>query len=76
VNPQPPRSSGVFKPTGHTVIAFPFAGQAQTAAQRLQTIGGDAEARQHVTDEEVPGHQGACPLQTGPGSAASIWRIE
>ncbi len=53
MDPETPRSFGVFKPTGHVVISFPTAGQADTAAQQLQGIGVDADAVQRYTDTEM-----------------------
>lgn len=53
VEPQHPRSFGVFKPTGHVVISFPSAEQAGLAMQRLQAIGLGDDAVLHYTDTEM-----------------------
>lgn len=52
-DPQPPRSFGVFKPTGHVVISFPTAEHAELAAQKLQAIGLGEDAVLHYTDTEM-----------------------
>ena len=53
MDPQPPRSFGVFKPTGHVVISFPSAAHADAAAQQLQDIGLPADALHRYTDREM-----------------------
>lgn len=50
---QPPRSFGVFKPTGHVVISFPTAEHADLAAQKLQTLDLGAGAVLRYTDTEM-----------------------
>ena len=47
------KNFGVFKPTGHTVISFPAAEQAQQARQAIAELGLDRDAVRSMTDTEM-----------------------
>ena len=49
----PPESFGVFKPVGHTVIAFRSAGDLQTAMAQLQALGFADAALTHYTPQQM-----------------------
>jgi hypothetical protein len=49
----PPRSFGVFKPTGHVVLSFPSADHARAAAHKLQAAGVADDAVHAYTDAEM-----------------------
>jgi hypothetical protein len=65
----PPRSFGVFKPTGHTVIAFETQSQASQAQQALLQCGFDGDAIVHYTPQEMQA-QVASDLHTASPIAA------
>lgn len=50
---QPPRSFGVFKPTGHVVISLPSARHAEAAAQQLLALGLSGDSVHRYTDTEM-----------------------
>jgi hypothetical protein len=60
---------GVFKPTGHVVISFPGAQQADAAAQALAAIGVDGDAVRRLSDREMLA-QTARDLQHGDALAS------
>lgn len=53
MQPSSQHSFGVFKPTGHVVLSFPTAVQAQAAARRLQAIGLPDDALHAYTDQDM-----------------------
>jgi len=66
----PPKSFGVFKPVGHTVIAFRSAADLQGAAEALTDLGFAASALTRYTpgemmaqvDRELPGASGLASI--------------
>lgn len=67
MDPAEHTSFGVFKPVGHTVIAFPSADQAAGARTALGRLGLDDKAVRSYTDREMLSHivrdiQEASPL--------------
>lgn len=49
----PPRSFGVFKPAGHTLLAFPNEQQLDAAATQLTAIGIPSGVVTHYTPQEM-----------------------
>ena len=50
---EPPRSFGVFKPTGHTIAAFPSLAQVDKAVAQLQATGLDSGGFTRFTPSEM-----------------------
>lgn len=50
---EPPRSFGVFKPTGHTIAAFPALAQIDAAIVQLQATGLDSAEFTRYTPSEM-----------------------
>jgi len=63
---EPPTSFGVFKPVGHTVIAFYTADELQAAQAQLSSLGFEPSSMVHYTAAEMQAQVNAELLAASP----------